>query len=332
MPKRIVIGRPPSRSAEVIAGESTLSGTGRAVDVNADPLPDAPPHPGRLDLGALLGRPSSTWRGRLHDAAEETISIRSFKTLVLTSGRLTAADPGLLDLAQPFARHVPNGSFPIFLARSRQTVVAAHLRFAATPASTWEPALFEGDDDEALPSNVYGVDSGRGCFADFEKAMESRRGEHLVSFPSGAGDGAYETYWGLAGGAVVSAATYFGGLSERHEVLLTFRGLRRFQEGRLRAPLLDDGSIELRFENFELKTVFRMVEQERGARLAHRGLEFRDTERGPVGELRPAPITQYGERYESSAEVGFATRPSDDVLLTVRVETTSWLQHVSSQA
>ncbi len=253
------------------------------------------------------------------------VTVRFFKNLVLTSGRLTATDPNLLDLAQPFVRMVPAGTFPLFLAKSRR-VVAAQLRFSATAASAWEPAFFEPDDEATLPSNMYGVDSGRGCFADFERAMESKRGEHLVAFPSGGGDGAYETHFGLAGGTLVSAVSYFGGLSEPHEVLLTFRGLRRFQEGCLRAPVLDQGAIELRFENFDLKTVFRTVVNERGARLPHHGIAFMDHEQRPVGELREGPTTQLGERYESSAEVAFATKPADDVLLTVRVERSSWLE------
>lgn len=57
MPKRIVIGRPAARSAE-IAGESTLSGTGRAVDETRSPTP-------RPTRAALTSGRSSAGRDHL---------------------------------------------------------------------------------------------------------------------------------------------------------------------------------------------------------------------------------------------------------------------------
>jgi hypothetical protein len=110
-------------------------------------------------------------------------------------------------------------------------VAAAMIRVAAGDPVSWELALVAGQDPSTLGPDEffgYGVDSGTGCFASAEAAAAASRSEsygdevlerlypaeddyrnvadivvdpatgaNVIAFPSGFGDGAYPSYFGL---------------------------------------------------------------------------------------------------------------------------------------
>ncbi len=101
------------------------------------------------------------------------MATREIGRLRVTSGRIVAADPMIVDFAEswlPLAREVPRGDFPVELALAESAghptrVACARVRFAAGPALCWEPARFAtragGEGDAG-----YEVVHGAGCFFD----------------------------------------------------------------------------------------------------------------------------------------------------------------------
>jgi hypothetical protein len=111
---------------------------------------------------------------------EVTLRSRPLCDLLLPTGRVVACDPFTSPDAEPFAREVPPGSYPVTLSVAHfddgdQRVAAAMVRFAGREAVRWEMALAPEDDPAELGEGEifgYGVDSGSGCFMD-EAAAES---------------------------------------------------------------------------------------------------------------------------------------------------------------
>lgn len=164
-----------------------------------------------------------------------TMRQRQVGTLVLTTGRIVACDPGWVEIddSKPLVRSVPPGSYPVILSIADfgegLMNACARVQFAPGGPARWELALEEGQDPRELKGDEcfgYGVDTGIGCFVDVAgldilskdetydrllKAME-QQSEHydwgqlvideerklnVVAFGAGYGDGAYSTYWGL---------------------------------------------------------------------------------------------------------------------------------------
>lgn len=156
--------------------------------------------------------------------------------LRLPSGRLVACDPFACEKARPFARQLPAGEFPVYLAIANadgeERVAFAKVAFSDEPAVAWENARVAGKSpapEAAGDVFGYGVDTGTGAFMDlhawqaYEERMRrepqdfgdfvqaqfqgnaSRTAEWLVLpmgrgsvalFSSGYGDGGYASYWG----------------------------------------------------------------------------------------------------------------------------------------
>lgn len=105
--------------------------------------------------------------------------VQTIGEIVLTTGRLVAWDPLTLDAAEPFAREVPAGRFPVDVALADLEVgwriAFARIRFSDEPAVRWEPALLAGQHPSLLADDEffgYPVRSGAGAFMD-EAAFEA---------------------------------------------------------------------------------------------------------------------------------------------------------------
>lgn len=94
--------------------------------------------------------------------------------LTLPSGEIIASDAFAGTLAQPLARRVAPGSYPVSISLIREngqtweSVAAARVDFAAAQPVSWELALLPGQDISTLkPGEIFGyaVDSGTGSFA-----------------------------------------------------------------------------------------------------------------------------------------------------------------------
>lgn len=105
--------------------------------------------------------------------------VQTIGEIVLPTGRLVAWDPLTLDAAEPFAREVPTGRFPVDVALADLEVgwrvAFARIRFSDAPAVRWEPALLAGQHPSLLADDEffgYPVHSGAGAFMD-EAAFEA---------------------------------------------------------------------------------------------------------------------------------------------------------------
>jgi len=171
--------------------------------------------------------------------------------LLLPSGKIVASDVFFSSLAPPpLDRAVTPGKYPVSIAIAHypsnggQRIAFAKVAFSTAPIVSWQLASEEGAPEQRRKNAVYGygVDSGTGCFTDFETANEMHRmpdtkalcdriiaaldgslppdcrnadllispGHNLVAFSSGVGDGLYVSYWGLdAKGKVCALVTDF---------------------------------------------------------------------------------------------------------------------------
>jgi len=123
-----------------------------------------------LKPGATFASVAGPWLIRQEPAGE----------LVLPSGRTIATDPCYLDRlgdAPPFARTVPPGCYPVWLALARKAsdarwaerVACMVLHLSDGSAVQWELALRPGERLVDLPPGHYyghGADSGNACFVD----------------------------------------------------------------------------------------------------------------------------------------------------------------------
>jgi hypothetical protein len=123
-----------------------------------------------LTPGASFASADGLWHVRLLPAGE----------LVLPSGRIIATDPCYLtrlDDTSPFARSVPPGRYPVWLALARKAsdapwaerVACMVMHLSDGPAVQWELALRPGERLVDLPPGHcygHGVDSGNACFVD----------------------------------------------------------------------------------------------------------------------------------------------------------------------
>jgi hypothetical protein len=180
---------------------------------------------------------------------ELTFTKKRIGSLKVSSGRIVAGDPLVLDDPEPFVIVFPIGAVPVELAVARigndERIAFARLLFSERPVVRWEPALLAGQDPAKLePGELfgYGVDSGTGGFMDraaavalaqrFEKddsyfeaivakMDETQRTtwsatlwelgkENAAFFSSGWGDGLYGSYVGYdASGKIARLLTDF---------------------------------------------------------------------------------------------------------------------------
>lgn len=160
------------------------------------------------------------------------LECRTIGELTLPSGRIVACDAAVEPGHPPFVGAVMPGRYPVrvaiaHLAGGDHRIAGAWLRFAEGAPARWEPAPFEGVPEHA--DHAYGVDSATGAFVSLEGARrlaaltDDRFAEAVgdamdasyrdtrawavipvpgdppleaAVFSSGAGDGAYPSYWG----------------------------------------------------------------------------------------------------------------------------------------
>jgi hypothetical protein len=152
------------------------------------------------------------------------LSVHPAGPLHLSSGRLVAADPSMLDSsAQPFSVAVAPGTYPVSVSLAtfaddprHSRVCAARLDVGDRPAVRWELALRDGQEPLDLGYREFfgfGVDAGMACFVDADAVdrmkdvwrtldglVEPRHrtigSGAMVAWSSGWGDGAYPTWIG----------------------------------------------------------------------------------------------------------------------------------------
>jgi hypothetical protein len=159
------------------------------------------------------------------------VDLRDGGTLRMPTGRLIAADPGVLDgHSEPFACTVALGEYRVELAvivftenPEHERVAAAKLVISDEPVASWELAVTAEQNPLLLADGRFygfGVDTGMGCFVDagivepmtaiVEKSLDTlfdvdgrsaeltdpESGANLIAFSSGWGDGAYPTWLG----------------------------------------------------------------------------------------------------------------------------------------
>jgi hypothetical protein len=138
-------------------------------------------------------------------------------TLAVGNGRIAAGDPQAEEAPAPFTQCVPNGAYPVTLARARfdhgdERLAYARVLLDAAPAAHWYPALSAEQDARTLqPGEIFGMDvaSGQACFAS---------GDASVGFATGAGQGRYASYFGYdSAGRVVALVTDFAVVPPVHD-------------------------------------------------------------------------------------------------------------------
>lgn len=157
------------------------------------------------------------------------------------------------DFTFPFARRIVPGRYPVSLCYADikdwgRRVAFARIDFSAERPSEWVGAALAGGDPS---ESAYGVDAGLGTFVDeslkdafadeianfdnqkpggnfYVEVLEKEFHDdgswaihdiansdgQIVIFESGLGDGAYESYWGMKDGRVISLVTDFGIFSD----------------------------------------------------------------------------------------------------------------------
>ncbi len=180
------------------------------------------------------------------------LSFQTFElgSLVLTSGKIVAADPLFINAeASAFEVAPAPGEYPVTLniahnpKNADQRVAFAMIQFQNQIPVRFRMALTAGQSLADLAEGQfygYGVDSGTGCFTDADNTrifdesdsdaliadikktyvhtwswvnlkVNPVTGGNIVAFPSGYGDGAYSSYFGYAeNDALVCLVTDFG--------------------------------------------------------------------------------------------------------------------------
>ncbi|GIE55721.1 hypothetical protein BJY16_004277 [Actinoplanes octamycinicus] len=191
----------------------------------------------------------------LQDDVTYVVESHPLGDLTLPTGQLAAFDPGVTDEEdEPFSVTVAPGRYrmvgwvAVLEKEEREwqrRVAAVQLVIRDEPAVSWELALVDGDDPDALEEGEfygYGVDTGAGAFADisvsralarwdseefeetfdpedfpdepvpglFDRVIDRRTGGNVIMVESGWGDGYYPTFIGrTATGEVASFVTDF---------------------------------------------------------------------------------------------------------------------------
>lgn len=108
--------------------------------------------------------------------SEVTFSTYEIGELNLTSGRIVACDPSLEEaLRHSFAKSVEPGRYSVFLSvaypevSGYANIACVMLRFRTEAVTRWELAQIS-IPGSAKCGEVYGVDSGKGCFMDLDAA------------------------------------------------------------------------------------------------------------------------------------------------------------------
>ncbi len=200
-----------------VPGPRTLTPYGKGTEI---PTEDRFPFAALLVDGNVLTNGAMRCQVRLRNAG----------TLALPTGALVAADPFATDsTAVPFTRTVAPGRYRVVLTvlafetEGDDVVAAATVKLADRPLARWEvadPAMVR----VARATGAFFDASATGALATLAEQAPARiaknyrgalvldrtTGANLVSFPSGAGDGEYATFFGLDDeGGLVCVTTSF---------------------------------------------------------------------------------------------------------------------------
>ncbi|WP_071592324.1 DUF4241 domain-containing protein [Pseudanabaena sp. PCC 6802] len=135
------------------------------------------------DLKSVLQESGNSFQYNISYKGMQTVrtSVHRIGELILTSGRIIACDPLMTpDSRYYFTRSIPPGRYPVFVSVAdfqpfgTTRFACAMLRISEQPTEKWEIAVVNDqyplhDEGEMYG---YGVDSGTGCFMDFD-AMQS---------------------------------------------------------------------------------------------------------------------------------------------------------------
>ena len=91
----------------------------------------------------------------------------------LSSGKIVASDPLITPDKPPFSQKFPIGDFPVFVYKEKDSNCIAYveIQFSKEEVETWQMATSDGQNEKELQKGEifgYPVESGMGCFMDFE--------------------------------------------------------------------------------------------------------------------------------------------------------------------
>lgn len=105
----------------------------------------------------------------------ESPLLESFEVgnIYLSSGKLVACDPVLTSDMKPFTTDFPKGNFQVLLHKERESNCVAYgeIIFTNNEITNWKMATTEGQNIKELSDEEvfgYPVESGMGCFMDFD--------------------------------------------------------------------------------------------------------------------------------------------------------------------
>ncbi len=185
----------------------------------------------------------------------------------------------------PFRRRIKPGSYPVRtclakLDKSDERVACAMLHFSSAKPTRFSLATTKGQNLADLKVGEFfgvGVDTGTACFIDQELlvrqseevsqanaddiagqmetdpvglhaklSLGAKKGNGLIAFASGHGDGAYPVYWGYdRNGEACCLVVDFGVLIENDETELQFRSIIKKADKELRNDALASAGISV---------------------------------------------------------------------------------------
>lgn len=133
----------------------------------------------------------------------ESPLLESFEVgnIYLSSGKLVACDPVLTSDMKPFTTGFPKGNFQVLLHKERESNCVAYgeIIFTNKEITNWEMATTEGQNIKDLSDEEvfgYPVESGMGCFMDFDTQNSLNELEQKLYHSKGADFmGIYEEFF-----------------------------------------------------------------------------------------------------------------------------------------
>ncbi|WP_312075717.1 DUF4241 domain-containing protein [Chryseobacterium sp.] len=133
----------------------------------------------------------------------ESPLLESFEVgnIYLSSGKLVACDPVLTSDMKPFITDFPKGNFQVLLHKERESNCVAYgeIIFTNNEITDWQMATTEGQNIKDLSDEEvfgYPVESGMGCFMDFDTQNSLNELEQKLYHSKGADFmGIYEEFF-----------------------------------------------------------------------------------------------------------------------------------------
>ena len=119
----------------------------------------------------------------------------------MPTGQVVACDPLIMSGMSPFNTQFPSGEFPVFVHKERESNCVAYVEivFSNEEIAGWKMATTEDQDvAELQDGEVFGypIESGMGCFMDFETQESLNRLEKRLFHRKGADFmGIYEEFF-----------------------------------------------------------------------------------------------------------------------------------------